>query len=194
MEVGGPVTTRLERHPGRGLGPGLLGQQALVLGLVGDLGGEVLENPAAQVAQLPGPEHRCLLDQVGLGLDDQVVTQAEILERIAAAFPLEPILRGHEPAERFRYRDGRGEVGVIPSVTRPFCEQCDRLRLTADGQLRSCLFSLEDHDLRGILRAAGSDDDLSAAIEACVGAKWAGHAIGQVQFVKPSRSMSQIGG
>jgi len=126
--------------------------------------------------------------------DDQVVTQAEILERIAAAFPLEPILRGHEPAERFRYLDGQGEVGVIPSVTRPFCEQCDRLRLTADGQLRSCLFSLEDHDLREILRAGGSDDDLSAAIEACVTAKWAGHAIGQVHFVRPGRSMSQIGG
>jgi GTP 3',8-cyclase len=109
-------------------------------------------------------------------------------------FPVEPIARGHEPAERFRYLDGRGEVGVIPSVTRPFCEQCDRIRLTADGQLRSCLFSLEDHDLRGVLRAGGSDDDLSDVIEACVGAKWAGHAINQVQFVRPRRSMSQIGG
>ena len=83
---------------------------------------------------------------------------------------------------------------MIPSVTRPFCEQCDRIRLTADGQLRSCLFSLEDHDLRGPLRSGATDDELSDAIEACVGAKWAGHAIGQVQFVKPRRSMSQIGG
>ena len=88
----------------------------------------------------------------------------------------------------------RGEVGVIPSVTRPFCEQCDRIRLTADGQLRSCLFSLEDHDLRGAAALRGDDEELSDAIEACVGAKWAGHAIGQVQFVKPRRSMSQIGG
>ncbi len=126
--------------------------------------------------------------------NDQVVTQAEILEHISAAFPLEPMARGHEPAERFRYLDGHGEVGVIPSVTRPFCEQCDRLRLTADGQLRNCLFSLEDHDLRGVLRSGGTDDDLSAAIEACVAAKWAGHAINQVQFVRPRRSMSQIGG
>jgi cyclic pyranopterin phosphate synthase len=125
---------------------------------------------------------------------DQVVTQAEIVERIHAEFPVEPIARGSEPAERFRYVDGRGEVGVIASVTRPFCERCDRIRLTADGQLRSCLFSLEDHDLRGPLRSGASDDELSALIEACVGAKWAGHAIGQVQFVKPSRSMSQIGG
>ena len=126
--------------------------------------------------------------------NEQVVSQAEILERIEAAFPLEAIRRGHEPAERFRYLDGAGEVGVIPSVTRPFCEQCDRIRLTAEGQLRSCLFSLEDHDLRGVLRGGGSDDDLSAAIEACIGAKWAGHAINQVQFVRPRRSMSQIGG
>jgi cyclic pyranopterin phosphate synthase len=126
--------------------------------------------------------------------DEQVVPQAEILERIHAQWPLEAVLRGTEPAERFRYLDGRGEVGVIPSVTRPFCEQCDRIRLTADGQLRSCLFSLEDHDLRGLLRAGAPDEALSDAIEACVGAKWAGHAIGQVHFVKPRRSMSQIGG
>jgi cyclic pyranopterin phosphate synthase len=125
---------------------------------------------------------------------DQVVTQAEVLEQIHAVFPLEAIARGSEPAERFRYLDGRGEVGVIPSVTRPFCEQCDRIRLTADGQLRSCHFSLEDHDLRGLLRSGAPDAALSDAIEACVSAKWAGHAIGQVQFVKPRRSMSQIGG
>ncbi len=134
------------------------------------------------------------LDASDAWTNDQVVTQAEIVERVGAAFPLEPIRRGSEPAERFRYLDGAGEVGVIPSVTRPFCEQCDRIRLTADGQLRSCLFSLEDHDLRGVLRAGGDDDELSDAIEACVGAKWAGHAINQVQFVKPRRSMSQIGG
>jgi GTP 3',8-cyclase len=126
--------------------------------------------------------------------NEQVVTQAEIIQWIAAVFPLEPVQRGSEPAERFRYLDGAGEVGVIPSVTRPFCEQCDRIRLTADGQLRSCLFSLEDHDLRTILRSGGTDADLSGAIEACVGAKWAGHAINQVHFVKPRRSMSQIGG
>ena len=134
------------------------------------------------------------LDASGAWSGDQVVTQAELLEQIGAVFPLEPITRGAEPAERFRYLDGRGEVGVIPSVTRPFCDQCDRLRLTADGQLRSCLFSLEDHDLRDLLRRGADDDALSDAVEACVGAKWAGHAIGQVQFVRPPRSMSQIGG
>jgi len=126
--------------------------------------------------------------------NDQVVPQAEIVARLHARFPLEPLRRGHEPAERFRYLDGRGEVGVIPSVTRPFCDKCDRLRLTADGQLRSCLFSLDDHDLRAVLRAGGDDDALSKVIEACVGSKWAGHAINQVHFVRPRRSMSQIGG
>ena len=115
--------------------------------------------------------------------NDQVVPQAEIVARLHASFPLEPLHRGPEPAERFRYLDGRGEVGVIPSVTRPFCEQCDRLRLTADGQLRSCLFSLDDHDLRTVLRAGDDDDALSEVIEACVSAKWAGHAINQVHFV-----------
>jgi cyclic pyranopterin phosphate synthase len=134
------------------------------------------------------------LDAEGAWRPDQVMSQAEILERIGAVFPLEPVGRGHEPAERFRYLDGAGEVGVIPSVTQPFCSQCDRLRLTADGQLRNCLFSQVDHDLRGVLRAGGSDDDLSAAIEGCVAAKTAGHAINQVHFVRPRRSMSQIGG
>jgi cyclic pyranopterin phosphate synthase len=134
------------------------------------------------------------LDADGAWRHDQVVPQAEIVARLHAAFPLEPMGRGSEPAERFRYLDGRGEVGVIASVTEPFCDRCDRLRLTADGQLRSCLFSVEDHDLRGLLRGGASDDELSDAIEACVGAKWRGHAINQVQFVRPRRSMSQIGG
>jgi cyclic pyranopterin phosphate synthase len=134
------------------------------------------------------------LDADGGWQRDQVVSQAQILERIGAVFPLEPVLRGSEPAARFRYLDGQGEVGVIPSVTEPFCERCDRIRLTADGQLRSCLFSLQDHDLRAIVRSGGSDDELSDAIEACVGAKWAGHAIDRVEFIRPGRSMSQIGG
>ena len=134
------------------------------------------------------------LDADGGWRGDLVVPQAEILARLSEEWPLEPVVRGSEPAERYRYQDGKGEVGVIPSVTQPFCERCDRLRLTADGQLRSCLFGLEDHDLRGVLRSGGSDEELSARIEACVAAKWAGHAINQVQFVRPGRSMSQIGG
>jgi cyclic pyranopterin phosphate synthase len=123
-----------------------------------------------------------------------VVSQAQILERIGAVFPLEPVLRGSEPAARFRYLDGQGEVGVIPSVTEPFCGDCDRVRITAEGRFRTCLFALQETDLREVLRSGGDDDELAAAIEAAVGTKWAGHRIGQVEFVRPARSMSQIGG
>jgi cyclic pyranopterin phosphate synthase len=123
-----------------------------------------------------------------------VVSQAEILAAIDAVFPVEPLVRGHQPAERFAYRDGQGEVGVIPSVTRPFCDTCDRVRLTAEGQLRSCLFSVDEVDLRSLVREGGSDDDLAEAVARCVAGKWAGHMIGQVTFVRPPRSMSQIGG
>jgi cyclic pyranopterin phosphate synthase len=134
------------------------------------------------------------LDAQGGWRRDQVVSQAEIVAAIARRHPLEPVSRGSEPAERFRYLDGVGEVGVIPSVTAPFCEACDRIRLTSEGALRNCLFAVEEFDLRAVLRGGGSDDDLAAMIERCVGAKWAGHQIGQVTFVRPSRSMSQIGG
>jgi cyclic pyranopterin phosphate synthase len=125
---------------------------------------------------------------------DAVVSQDEILRMIDAVYPVEAIQRGHEPAERFVYRDGMGEVGVIPSVTRPFCGSCDRIRLTADGQLRSCLFAVDEVDLRALLRDGASDDEVGAAVQRCVAGKWAGHMIGQVQFVRPRRSMSQIGG
>jgi cyclic pyranopterin phosphate synthase len=123
------------------------------------------------------------------------VSSADVIAAIDAVYPLEAVGgRGNEPASSYRYLDGRGEVGVIASVTQPFCDSCDRVRLTAEGQLRSCLFAIEETDLRSILRGGGSDDDLAAAIEACVGRKWAGHSIGQVTFIRPGRSMSQIGG
>jgi GTP 3',8-cyclase len=134
------------------------------------------------------------LDAQGRWTRDQVVTQAEVVEAINAEFPLEPVTRGHQPAERFRYTDGAGEVGVIPSVTRPFCETCDRVRLTSEGRLRNCLFAVEEFDLRDVMRSGGSDDELAEVVRRCVAAKWAGHAIGQVTFIRPSRSMSQIGG
>ncbi len=131
---------------------------------------------------------------------DAVVSRAEIVARVAAAFPLlDASVAGEEhdaaePAERFRYADGLGGFGVIASVTEAFCDRCDRVRLTAEGKLRSCLFALEETDLRGPLRSGASDDDLAALIEAAVAAKWAGHAIGQPVFVQPTRGMSQIGG
>jgi cyclic pyranopterin phosphate synthase len=125
---------------------------------------------------------------------DQVVSQDQIVAAINEVYPVAAVDRGHQPAERFRYLDGGGEVGVIPSVTRPFCGSCDRVRLTSEGRMRNCLFAVEEFDLRGVMRSGGSDDDLAEVIERCVGAKWAGHAIGQVTFIRPRRSMSQIGG
>ena len=124
-----------------------------------------------------------------------VVPGAEVVAAIDAVYPLEPFeVRGSAPAERFRYRDGAGEIGVIASVTQSFCGSCDRVRLTADGMFRNCLFAVKETDLRSILRSGGSDDDLAAAVAADVGGKWAGHSIGKVNFIRPDRSMSQIGG
>ncbi|MDP9403019.1 MAG: GTP 3',8-cyclase MoaA [Actinomycetota bacterium] len=135
------------------------------------------------------------LDADGGWTGRSVVTAEEVVAAVDAVYPLEAVeARGAQPAERYRYRDGRGEIGVIASVTRGFCSSCDRVRLTADGKFRNCLFAVRETDLRAVLRRGGSDDDLAAAIEADVGAKWAGHGIGQVSFVRPSRSMSQIGG
>ncbi len=124
-----------------------------------------------------------------------VVPGAEVVAAIGSVYPLEPVeQRGSAPAERFRYLDGRGEVGVIASVTQSFCGSCDRVRLTAEGMFRNCLFAVKETDLRSVLRSGGSDDDVAAAITADVGGKWAGHSIGQVTFIRPDRSMSQIGG
>jgi GTP 3',8-cyclase len=135
------------------------------------------------------------LDASGAWRATDVVSQDEIVDAIQAVHPLEPVPgRGAAPADRWRYLDGRGDVGVIPSVTKPFCGDCDRVRLTAEGQFRTCLFETREFDLRAILRRGGSDDDLAAEIERAVGTKWAGHAIGRVSFIRPNRSMSQIGG
>ncbi|MDQ6798656.1 MAG: GTP 3',8-cyclase MoaA [Actinomycetota bacterium] len=135
------------------------------------------------------------LDADGTWVADRVVPAAEVVSAIDAAFPLEAVAgRGSQPAERFRYRDGGGEVGVIGSVTQSFCGTCDRVRLTADGMFRNCLFAVEETDLRAVMRGGGGDDDVAQAIAADVGRKWAGHTIGQVHFRRPARSMSQIGG
>jgi cyclic pyranopterin phosphate synthase len=135
------------------------------------------------------------LDASGAWRADDVVGQDEIVAVIDAVYPLEPVAgRGAAPADRWRYADGLGDVGVIPSVTKPFCGDCDRVRLTAEGQFRTCLFETREFDLRALLRGGGTDDDLAAEIERAVGTKWAGHAIGRVTFRRPNRSMSQIGG
>ena len=135
------------------------------------------------------------LDAEGHWLSDKVVSQDEIVEQIAQVHPLELIpARGAAPADRWRYLDGKGSVGVIPSVTKPFCGDCDRVRLTADGQFRTCLFSTTEFDLRDLMRSGADDVAVAAEVERAVGTKWAGHQINQVNFIRPKRSMSQIGG
>jgi cyclic pyranopterin phosphate synthase len=101
----------------------------------------------------------------GWRLDD-VITADEILRTLSAEFPLEPMppTRPGEVAERYRYAEGAGEIGIIASVSRPFCGDCNRARLSADGQLYTCLFATAGHDLRGLLRGGASDDDLEGAI------------------------------
>ncbi|MGA0417607.1 MAG: GTP 3',8-cyclase MoaA, partial [Ilumatobacteraceae bacterium] len=128
------------------------------------------------------------LDATGHWANDRVVGQDEIVERIAEVFPLEQMpARGAAPADRWRYLDGAGTVGVIPSVTKPFCGDCDRVRLTAEGQFRTCLFATDEFDLREIMRSGGDDDALAERIIAAVGTKWAGHQINRVEFIRPNR-------
>lgn len=125
----------------------------------------------------------------------KVVGQDEIVAQLAEVWPLELVpARGAAPADRWRYLDGRGTVGVIPTVTKPFCGDCDRVRLTADGQFRTCLFATDEFDLRAALRNGETDEQIAERIRAAVGTKWAGHQINQVNFVRPTRTMSQIGG
>lgn len=135
------------------------------------------------------------LDASGTWENAQVFSQEEIVAAISKVYPLELMpARGAAPADRWRYLDGKGTVGVIPTVTKPFCGDCDRVRLTADGQFRTCLFATNEFDLRVMLRNGADDDVIAAEIQRAVGTKWAGHNIGNVTFVRPRRSMSQIGG
>ena len=125
----------------------------------------------------------------------KVVPGATIVEAIDRVFPLLPEREDAEPATTFRFADGApGAVGVIASVTEPFCDTCNRLRLTAEGQLRACLFALEETDLRGPMRSGAGDDELGALIRETVWRKWSGHRINHPDFVQPQRSMSMIGG
>lgn len=127
---------------------------------------------------------------------EKVLTAAEILELIGARYPLERVSpeRHSDPATVYRFSDGKGEIGVIPTVTEPFCATCDRIRLTADGKLRHCLFAVQETDLKSPMRAGASDEDLAWMFVDSVRAKWAGHLINQAGFTRPERSMSQIGG
>src|SRR5437867_669025 len=125
----------------------------------------------------------------------KVVPSAQILEAIDKVFPLIAEGDGVEPATSYAFADGApGRIGVIASVTEPFCDTCNRLRLTAEGQVRACLFALEETDLRGPMRDGASDEELEALIRTTVWRKWSGHRINHADFVQPARSMSMIGG
>ncbi len=110
--------------------------------------------------------------------------------------PLEPLVAADpgQPAVDWRWADGGGLVGFIDPVTRPFCDRCDRLRLTADGQFRNCLFSTTEWDVRAALRGGGTDAEIAALLRACVAAKRAAHGIGSPGFERPARAMYEIGG
>ena len=128
---------------------------------------------------------------------DVLVPGRELRARIDAVHPLlpHPEQDPHAPSRDWVFADGApGAVGFIDSVTQPFCSACNRIRLTADGKLRTCLFSLREHDLLGALRAGASDDELAGLLRAAVSTKELKHHIGDGTFVKPERTMSRIGG
>jgi cyclic pyranopterin phosphate synthase len=127
----------------------------------------------------------------------EMVTADEILAALGRRFalvPADPGLRGSAPAESFLVDGGPARVGVIASVTRPFCGSCDRVRLTADGQVRNCLFARTESDLRGPMRAGAGDAELAALWQRAVAAKLPGHGINDPSFLQPDRPMSAIGG
>ena len=127
--------------------------------------------------------------------EDQVLTGAEIRDAIDAVYPLEPQPREpHATARVYRFADGNGKIGFINPVSEPFCSDCDRIRLTADGHLRTCLFSLNETDLRGPLRDGADDDELERIIRDAVWLKELKHHVGEPGFIQPARSMSAIGG
>jgi cyclic pyranopterin phosphate synthase len=127
--------------------------------------------------------------------EDEVLTGGEIRSLIEERWPLEEILaKASSTARRFRFADGAGEIGFVNPVSEPFCSSCDRIRLTADGQLRTCLFSRREWDLKAPLRDGATDDDLASLIRFAVRHKELKHRINEPGFVRASRSMSQIGG
>jgi cyclic pyranopterin phosphate synthase len=155
--------------------------------------------PLARHAREHGWEMR-YIEYMPIGAEvwerDKVYFAHEILETIEREVaPLVPAEQydPRAPAMDFRYADG-GTVGIIASVSRPFCKSCNRLRLTCDGKLRNCLFALDETDVKGLLRGEGKDEQLAEVIRRNVWAKWEGHEINTARFVKPQRTMHAIGG
>lgn len=156
--------------------------------------------PLAQFARAHGLEMR-FIEYMPIGADawerDKVYFAHEILEEIEQhVAPLVPATNydPKAPAMEFDYADGGGRVGIIASVSRPFCMSCNRIRLTADGKLRNCLFALKEVDLKPLLRGDTHSDELGAIVRANVWEKWEGHEINTARFVKPTRTMHTIGG
>jgi len=157
--------------------------------------------PLAQFAREQAVEMRFIeympLDAEQHWDHEQVLTGEEIRQTIAEAIgPLEPAERDDpsQPAVDYEFSDGSGQIGFINPVTQPFCGDCNRLRLTAEGQVRNCLFSTVEWDARALLRGDGSDEKLEQLIRDCVAAKKPGHGIDSDDFVRPQRAMFQIGG
>ncbi|HEY8678294.1 MAG TPA: GTP 3',8-cyclase MoaA [Candidatus Dormibacteraeota bacterium] len=154
----------------------------------------------ARLARSDGYEVRFIefmpLDADGIWTPETVVASREIIEAIDREFPIEPVTDERPaPATRFRFKDGApGGIGVIPSVSDAFCKVCNRIRLTAEGHLRTCLFSLREHDVKALLRGGATDEAITRFVADAVWGKEEGHKIGQADFVKPGKTMSQIGG
>ena len=136
------------------------------------------------------------LDAQGAWRRDRLVPGAAVVRQIDARWPLEAVeqVDDRAPAERFRFVDGAGEIGVISSVTQPFCGTCNRLRLTADGALRNCLFGDDELDVRRALRTGEPDEAIEHRLRLAVWGKRPGHGIDEPGFLRPTRSMSMIGG
>jgi cyclic pyranopterin phosphate synthase len=135
------------------------------------------------------------LDGDGIWDRGKFLSRKEILARIDAVYPLEPVEdRGSNPSEDFRFADGKGTIGIIATVTDPFCTRCDRIRLTADGKLRTCLFATRETDIKTALRDGSDDHRIARILVRAVRRKEPGHMINAAEFVKPQRTMSRIGG
>ncbi|HEV3121942.1 MAG TPA: GTP 3',8-cyclase MoaA [Isosphaeraceae bacterium] len=157
--------------------------------------------PLGQFAREHGLELRFIeympLDAANQWEREKVLFAAEILERLTTGIgPLVPSPNQdpRAPAADYDYVDGGGRVGMIASVSRPFCQSCNRIRITADGKLRNCLFALEETDVRTLMREGATDDQIAQAVRESVAGKWEGHEINTSRFIKPERLMHSIGG
>ncbi|MFE6510463.1 GTP 3',8-cyclase MoaA [Nocardioides sp. NPDC057767] len=188
------VVDGLEAAADAGLGPIKI-NAVLLRGVNDDQAAELLGWSVERGYELRFIEQMPLDAQHGWSRDT-MVTADDTLAALSAAFDLTPAEepRGSAPAELFYVDGGPAKVGIIASVTRPFCGDCDRVRLTADGQVRDCLFARSESDLRTPLRAGASDDDLAARWVTAMAGKRAGHGIDDLGFLQPDRPMSAIGG